>query len=82
MDIGAYEYTVWRPVMTVPGPESEPQVIWISEPGFTYVVSSCLDLLIGDWQEEATVPSVGSISVWIDSDTPSYREKFYKIESR
>ncbi len=82
VDIGAYEYTVWRPVMMTKGPVDEPQVIWISEPGITYVVWSCLDLLVGDWQEEATVSSVGSISFWIDSDTASYRKKFYKVETR
>ena len=82
VDIGAYEYMVWRPVMMTRGPEAEPQVIWISEPGITYVVWSCLDLLVGDWQEEGTVSSVGSITSWIDPDTASYRQKFCKIEVR
>jgi hypothetical protein len=82
VDMGAYEYPVLNSVMMTTGREDEPQVIWISEPGSTYVVWSCADLLVGDWQEEATVSSIGSITSWIDPDTASYRQKFYKIEDR
>jgi hypothetical protein len=80
--MGAYEYPVLRPLMMTQGPEGEPQVIWISEPGLTYVVWSCLDLLLGDWQDEARVSSVGSITSWIDPDTASHRKKFYRVETR
>ena len=81
VDMGAYEYPALNSVMLTAWTE-EPQVIWVSEPGLTYVVWSCLDLLLGDWQEEATVSSVGSITSWIDPDTASSRKKFYRIERR
>ncbi len=82
VDMGAYEYGLGKPAAVRRRPEGTLEVIWVSEPGTTYVVWSTLDLLSGEWNEEGTLSSVGSLTSWIVPDIASYRCKFYKVETR
>jgi hypothetical protein len=83
VDMGAYEYMppTLRPIVITLDDAGQVRVIRISQSGETYVLQSCLDLLPGDWKEEAIVPSDGSLRSWIEPDTaPGW--KFYRIEIR
>jgi hypothetical protein len=82
VDMGAYEYGAPKPIMITAELPAGVKVIWLSEPGKTYVVWSTLDLLSGEWSEEGTLSSVGSLTSWIVPDIASYRRKFYKVETR
>jgi len=79
VDMGAYEYGSSRfRILGIAQAGAAFEVTWKSHPGYNYTVWSCLDLLTGEWIEEATIPSQGVLTIWIDSDTASSR-KFYKI---
>jgi hypothetical protein len=83
VDMGAYEYGSWpfRVIGVVPSSGGGGELIWNSRAGDTYIVWSCLDLLMGEWREEATLSSHGEITTWTDPEvTP--RLKFYRIEAR
>jgi hypothetical protein len=83
VDMGAYEYGSFPfRIVEVAAPSGAGSgLIWNSRVGDTYIVWSCLNLLTGEWQEEATVPSQGEITTWTDADvTP--RLRFYRIEAR
>ena len=83
VDMGAYEYgsRLFSILKIVPSSGAGPEIVWESRVGETYVVWSCLDLLTGTWNEEATLPSQGEETTWTDEDvTP--RLKFYRIEAR
>jgi len=81
VDMGAYEYI----------PDDYPftacirangdgiQVIWTSHAGDTFTVRSRVDLLTGEWIEEASVPSRGLTTSWTHTDMASMC-KFYRIE--
>jgi len=80
VDIGAHEYGFSAlPILLFWKPHGGLELIWQSYPGYTYIIWSCLDLLTGEWIEEATLPSIGLIPWWTDLDT-DYRCKFYKIQ--
>lgn len=81
--MGAYEYAP-ATLMTVVITQDDTRqirVIPVTQSGETYVLQSCLDLLSGNWQDEAIVPSGGSLTTWIEPDTVP-RCKFYRIEVR
>jgi len=81
VDMGAYEFGYpFRTLQVKLGGGNGVELIWNSQPGSTYVLWSCFDLLSGTWTEEAIIPSGGArISTWNDPDTTSIR-KFYRIE--
>jgi len=54
------------------------QFTWNSESGKTYTVLSSTDLLEQTWNEEATVPSQGETTTWVDLNATS-PAKFYKV---
>jgi hypothetical protein len=60
-------------------PPAPVALMWESEVGATYTVWSCSDMGSGKWNEEATVPSQGESSSWLDFNT-SFTCKFYRIE--
>ncbi len=81
VDMGAYEY-VFRTSSFMAFICRAPyrvQVIWTSRPGETYTVWSCLNLSIGPWIDEATMPSQGAATSWTDGE-PYGRAKFYRVE--
>jgi len=55
------------------------QVIWTSQPDESYAVWSCLDLSIGAWTLEASIPSVAQTTSWTDT-APMGRMKFYRVQ--
>jgi hypothetical protein len=83
VDMGAYEYvpSLFKYMSSVRTAGDAIQVIWTSQPGETYAVHSCTDILTGDWTEEATVPSKGAITFWSEIPT-TQRRKFYRVELR
>ncbi len=82
VDMGAYEYHS-RPfaVTQILLPDGAGlHLIWNSQPNDSYAVSSCTNLLEGEWIEEASsVPSEGARTSWADSIPPASRN-FYRIE--
>jgi len=80
VDMGAYEYGSFhfKVVDVIEEAGNGAQVTWNSRPGDSYAVWSCLDLLIGEWIEEATVPAMGVVTWWSDLDR-GHRCKFYRI---
>jgi hypothetical protein len=54
-------------------------VMWDSQPEATYTIWCCSDLASGKWNEEATVPSQGQSTNWIDLSPPAMCG-FYRIE--
>jgi hypothetical protein len=83
VDMGAYEYMPANlPAVAIQREESGGmRIIRITRPGERYILQSCLDLLLRSWNEEAIVPSEGSLTTWIEPDTAP-RWKFYRIEIR
>ena len=81
VDMGAYERGSFQfRIVGIPKASSGgTEVTWSSRPGDTYTIWSCFDLDGVSWNEEATIPSGGNSTTWIDTDTTSTR-KFYKIE--
>jgi hypothetical protein len=80
VDMGAYEFGSFPfNIAAVEAPSGLAELTWISRPGDTYTVWSCVDLLAPEWLEEATVPSTGETTAWSDPGTTSSR-KFYRIE--
>jgi hypothetical protein len=80
VDMGAYEYDSFRfkIIEVLKADRGAAELTWISRPGDTYSIWSCADLG-GEWKEQATVPSQGEATNWIDPETASTR-KFYRIE--
>jgi len=81
VDMGAYEYMpATLTAAAIRKEESgELRIIRITQPGERYTLQSCLDLLVKSWNEEAIVPSEGSLTTWVDPDTAP-KWKFYRIE--
>jgi len=79
VDMGALEYALPALKTFISEDGGGVQLVWSSEPGESYVVWSCSDLLTGVWNEEAIVPSEGESTAWADPDTSSVC-KFYRIE--
>jgi hypothetical protein len=83
VDMGAYEHGPWTfgvfDIVAEAGAEVE--ITWRSRPDDTYVIWSCLDPLNALWTEEATIPTRGRISSWVDTNIAS-RCKAYIIEMR
>ncbi len=83
VDMGAYEYPTmaFKVVgMASSGPGTL-ELSWISRPGQTYVIFSCLELLAGRWKLMATVQSSSRMTFWTDVAATS-RQKFYRIEMK
>lgn len=80
VDMGAYEYgaDAFRITQLAVGEAGRVDLIWNSRPGDTYAVWSRFDLLTATWVEEATIPSGGDLTVWIDPNT-GFTRKFYRI---
>jgi hypothetical protein len=77
-DMGAYEFDSFPFEVREILEDSGVELTWKSRPGDSYTVHSCVDLLTGLWNVEATVPSHGESTTWSDPDTLSNR-KFYRI---
>jgi hypothetical protein len=81
VDMGAYEYVPQAFALFIVEEGPSPRLVWSSQLDTSYVVWSCLDLSAAVWNEEATVPSDGNATSWIDPDTASHW-KFYRIEEK
>ncbi len=84
VDMGAYEYGsprfAVRQIILSDG--GGLQLIWNSQPNDTYAIFSCVDLLAGQWNEEASaVPSAGGMTSWINHGLSGTGE-FYRIGIR
>jgi parallel beta-helix repeat protein len=81
VDMGAYEYGSFpfRVIGVAKEAGGVALLTWNSRPGESYLVWSCVDLLVGFWHPEAIVPSEGATTSWADPNLPPDK-KFYKIE--
>jgi len=83
VDMGAYEWAVWTfAVVEVVSEEiGEVELTWRSRPGDTYAIWSCSDPAMATLAQEATIPSQGAITTWVDVAASS-AQKFYKVEMK
>jgi hypothetical protein len=87
VDMGAYEHRSFRfeivKVERTLSDGGKPHLTWNSRPGDTYVVWSRpffpTGMSILPWTEEATVPSEGHTTSWIDPLFTA-QKKFYRVE--
>ncbi len=82
VDMGACEHVspVYRLMVIIGLGEHGIDVRWTSEPGGTYTIYSCENLLAGVWSKEATVVSDKPATSWTEPDKTCAR-KFYRIEA-
>jgi hypothetical protein len=78
VDIGAYEQVSAAFQAHIRGDLGGIELVWTSQPGTSYGIWSCADLLSGEWVEEATVVCDGAISHWSDPGS-GLIQKFYRI---
>jgi hypothetical protein len=80
VDIGAFEYDSFpfKVTRVVTFSSGETRVTWNSRPGDVYVVWSSPALLTGSWTVQATIPSQGDTTTYIDPDTTAV-SRFYRI---
>lgn len=83
VDMGAYEHGSFpfRIKEMVRASGGGLELTWISRPGDTYIVWSCLDLSTGAWVQELTLPSRGDTTQWTDPAPPG-QGKFYRVETK
>ncbi len=81
VDMGAFEYDSFsfRIVGIVARHDGEAALTWNSRLGDTYTVWSCFDLSASTWTEEATLPSQGETTSWVDTASAEGM-KLYRIE--
>ena len=82
VDIGAYEFDSAPFTITQMSiPEGVVRLVWNSQPNNIYAVLSCDNLGTGTWTEEASVPSEGAFTWWLNPSEEG-DQKFYKIEMK
>jgi len=81
VDIGAYEYSAARIIGVTSAPDGGVQLIWTSKAGYTYAIWSRVNLLTGQWNEQATVSSQGTTTSWTGAINQR-RTKFYRVETK
>ncbi len=81
VDMGAYEYGSFpfKVIGVMKESGGVASLTWNSRPGESYLVWSCVDLLVGFWHQEAIVPSEGATTSWADPNPASFK-RFFKIE--
>lgn len=81
VDMGAYEYnSAFFEILAIRhrSPHAT-HLHWRSQPGDTYTIWSCSELLNGTWMIEETLPSQGAETLWSDLTIPGPKQ-FYRIE--
>ncbi len=80
-DMGAYEYIppTYPFVACIRSVPAGVQFIWTSHPEETYAISSCVDLLTGNWAEDgAGLASEGLTTRWTHTP-PAVGIRFYRV---
>jgi len=83
VDMGAYEYksSPFSVTEIIPDDRGGVQLLWNSQPNNTYVVWSCDDRSMSEWEKEEILFSYGAITWWTDPVTPQPM-KVYRIEMK
>ncbi len=81
VDMGAYERgsLPFSVIEITDDSGGDVTLTWNSQVNDTYIVLSCKNLLSSSWIEEASVPSEGSSTTWIDP-APATSMKSYRVQ--